>query len=335
MFKRRAKTNWVLVAVLAAAIAVLTAIIFISNKPPVYVAQELSRIEPTQVAQIVLRQNDKTVHLFRSNGLWFMANQNNYPVSNTLVDNVLQSLKQIQNKGVQAWGEGKVAESGLDADNKNVLRLQLRGEANQVIADWLIGREIGYQEFLARETSSDQILNLRIPQMPKIDLNYWQAQIWQGLEDSEFNQIILGVGEPQSIELTRTDATQQAWKIANLPRGRELRADSQIVNVPNIFVGQLFQSVTPLSNLKIAGTQRWRNQFFTSDGITIIITQARQADKTYTHFAASGADPTRQDWINRFNAAHGAWAYDMGNDFNMLLSLRMPSIIKGRSAATS
>jgi hypothetical protein len=335
MFKRRAKTNWVLAAILIAAIAVLTAVIYVSNKPPVYVAQDLSRIESTQVAQIVLRQNEKTVHLFRSNGLWFMANQNNYPVSSTLVDNVLQSLRQVQNKGVQAWGQGKVVESGLEVENKNVLRLQLRGEANQVLADWLIGREIGYQEFLAREASSDQILNLRIPQMPKIDITYWLAQIWHGLEDTEFNQITLGMGEAQSIELVRTDTDQQAWKIANLPRGRELRADSQIVKLPNLFVGQLFKSVAPLSNLKIAAAQRWRSRFVTSDGIAITITQARDNGKTYTHFAAATADPTRVDWMNKFNAAHGAWAYEMGEDFNTLLSLRLPSIIKGRSAATS
>lgn len=305
------------------------------TKPPAYIAQNLSAIHAPQISQLILRQDGKLIHLSKSEKNWTLKNYNDYPVDPVLAENILRSLNGIKTNGVQAWGKEKIAESNLDPESPGAMRLQLRDDANKIAADWVLGREIGYQEFLARETSSDQIQSLHMPQTLKADLKYWIADFWLGADRLDWDKIAIGLDEQQSIQLARADPAQQAWKIENLPRGRELRADSDVVKIPNLLVNELFTGAVRLETLPVESAQRWRSRFTAGQKIELAITQARANGKTYTHFAATALGPDQQQFASRFNAAHGTWAYEMSDEFNNLLSLRMPALIKQKSPATS
>ncbi len=327
MFRRRKKKFIKIVAPIILSMIAGFAVVYFALRPPPVEIRDFTVIDSHQISQIIIRQDMALTYLLKTDNGWVLNNVDSYPVDADLVNQLLRNLETSVNLGIKAWGEKKIVESGLLPDRAGILRLQLRNSNNQIMHDWLIGETVGDGQYLARAEKSDQIIHWQMATKPSADARHWLSDLWMGLDKADFQSITVAAGEVGVIQLQRQNLTEQAWKIVNLPENQHLRADSPIVRLPNLWSGQIFTTARPIASLSINNSERHRHEFFSTDGVTITIIQAKNADGIWYHFMAASANLAKQQWVDQFNAKHSAWAYQMPAGFVQLLAARMENIV--------
>lgn len=295
-------------------------------KPPPVAAAMPQKFDPGAARGIRIESAVGRLDLQKIGTNWYLRNKQNYPVSSVMAGNTLYAIAQLKNEGVQAEGAVKLQEAGLASDNPARLHIAIYSESGAVLNEWYLGRHTDDGEILASLPNDDKVYRLQVTQIPPPQLSDWMPDFLLELRGKNFSTIHLGVDNPDNVQLIHTDPATEAWRVKNIPKKRQLRADSGIVKLPRIFRNAAAMDVQKLGALRPDSPARWRSHFVTADGLRLILTQAPAGGKIWTHFFAEAILPSQQAAAQVWNNYYGQWAYAMGKEFDKLIGLTIQDI---------
>ncbi|MBL4659222.1 MAG: DUF4340 domain-containing protein [Alcanivoracaceae bacterium] len=187
-----------------------------------------------EVDGIVISKNDKTVTLNKQDGIWriaevddFMADTNK--IATLLLDLRKFSLKDKKTSNIDNYGKLSLAESGEHAASRILLK-----NASSQFADIFIGKQAHRSQgtYVRKNTESqtwlaDGVLNL------KLDSSYWIVNTILDIDGSMVKSVTFKPVDSVPFNINKLTPNDQGFVLGNMPAGMQLKSTIDLNSLAN------------------------------------------------------------------------------------------------------
>lgn len=285
-----------------------------------------------QIALVLLQDHDRTLTLKKQNGDWGILENNNYPVMNAKVDDLLfnlADLRVIEPKTAKPEFHDQLDLNDVTEPQSNAVLVTLQNFKGDDIAKIYVGKRESIrlgEEFLEhifiRRAGEDQTWLVQGIISLSTDFKEWVEQPLLGIVDSgQVQRLSINVPSGSNIVISKASAEQEDFVIesAQFKATKSLALDIDTVNTLPFDVAELeFNNVMP----EDATNLDWDNSVVatldTFPGIKVLLNVIRNDGKFYAKVhaaAAEEANDTVQDRVKAYNNSKQRWVFEVSKQF--------------------
>lgn len=291
-----------------------------------------------RIAQIRVQSRNGTVEVvFKPEKTWVIANHDDYPASHDVVRETvigLAALTTLEKKTARRdWlpyldlvsptrGGGGTEITLLD-DKGGVIAAVITGKT----AD--IGDPSGAIGLFVRKPGDPQSWLARSVFQPKSGLDDWLDKDVMAIDRARIAETDVDPFSGPSYVVRRDKPSDADFKLAEMPKGRELAYDGAPDGIAAADVDFSFDDVKPAKNFDfsdLAHTARVITKTF--DGLTVTVSLVRQGQDIWATVSAEGANADAAREARAIDAHASGWAYKLPAYKGQQFTTSLESLLK-------
>ena len=290
---------------------------------PAYAEQPYANASQRGITQFSLNDGKANLRISMHDGQWVLSDLGQMPVDQSMAQGFVQSLAAVRNTGPKIWGMIKLTEAGLNAETSGrAVRLMTWDKTGEFLDDWLYGENLGEGVYLARPLNQEIAYAVTAPVMPPLRALAWVVPAYR---DYAAEQLIGAVlrNEVGEIALRRRAETDlQAWQLANLPPGMQLRAAVALPDLPRFMEQAQIVSAQRIAAIVPDQPARRRLDLIRQDGSAITLIQAPMKNQWWSFLRLTTANG------QAISLPSDGWAIQFDATSNQLLALAMADLLE-------
>lgn len=269
-----------------------------------------------QLGEIAIVSKTVTLHVKKMGEDWVIAEKNNFPASQAQMRAVAVGIADLQALEPKTARADWLKFIGLDAPPEgNATRLTLSDASGKTIADLLTGQregtadELGRSTLYVRKPDENQSWLARGYLDIKPNATDWLDKSVLVIARDRVKGAIVTPKEGPSYTLSRENKDLQDFKVADMPRGRELSFDGSPDGVAGAIVGFVFDDVAKADQFNFDRVPQQISQTF--DGLNLTVKIATKDGKSWATVTAAGTNDMTREEATKINARIGGWAFQI------------------------
>ncbi|HUO94131.1 MAG TPA: DUF4340 domain-containing protein [Rhizomicrobium sp.] len=310
--------------------------------PELFFPDLVSRLR--QVAHIRVRSKTGTVDVvFKPEKTWVVASKDDYPASYEQVKGTVVALATLTKLEPKTDRADWLPYVNLDspAARGNGKEITLLDDKGGVIASIIIGKseDIGDPEgaigLFVRRPDESQSWLARSAVDPKSDLSDWLEKQVMAVDRARIAEADVDPLSGPSYVVRRDKPTDTDFKLADMPKGRELSYDAAPDGVAAAVVDFSFDDVKPARDFDFSdAAHSARVVTKTFDGLTVTVNVIQQGADYWATVSADGSTPEGRNEARQINARATGWAYKLPPYKGAQFTATLESILKPKGGTT-
>ncbi|MGA7676626.1 MAG: DUF4340 domain-containing protein [Rhizomicrobium sp.] len=250
---------------------------------------------------------------------WVLPGRSNYPASFEEVRKTLVGLAALQTIEPKTARPDWFHYIDLDAPPKgDGVVISLNDDKGRVLATLIVGKseDIGddtnFVGLFVRKPGETQSWLVGSPFTPHASPSDWLKKNIVDVDRARIQEVDVRPSSGPAYTVRRDKPSDLDFKLALLPRGRELGDPSGPDNVGSALTDFSFDDIQPSGNLDF-DTQGWRTVTRTFDGLIVSVDVVKQGADTWARIYADAApgNPDAAKEARDINAYAQGWAYKL------------------------
>jgi Domain of unknown function (DUF4340) len=312
------------------------------QNPELFFPDLVSRVR--QIAHIRIRSKTGTVDVvFKPEKTWVVASKDDYPASYDQVRATVIALATLEKLEPKTDRAEWLPYVGLVSPDRggNGKEITLLDDKGGVIASVITGKaeDIGDPEgavgLFVRRPGETQSWLARSVVDPKSDLGDWLEKQVMTIDRARIAEADVDPVSGPSYVVRRDKPSDADFRLADLPKGRELSYDAAPDGVAAAVVDFAFDDVKPAREFDFsdaAHTSRVVTRTF--DGLTVTVNVIQQGADYWATVSAEGSTPDARNEARQINARAMGWAYKLPAFKGAQFTATLESIVKPKGGAT-
>jgi len=296
-----------------------------------------------QIAHIRIRSKTGTVDVvFKPEKTWVVASKDDYPASYEQVKATVVALAMLEKLEPKTDRADWLPYVNLVSPDKggNGKEITLLDDKGEVIASIITGKaeDIGDPEgavgLFVRRPGETQSWLARSVVDPKSGLSDWLEKQVMSVDRARIAEADVDPASGPSYVVRRDKPSDADFRLADLPKGRELSYDAAPDGVAAAVVDFSFDDVKPAREFDFsdaAHTSRVVTKTF--DGLTVTVNVIQQGGDYWATVSAEGSTPDGRNEARQINARAMGWAYKLPAYKGAQFTATLESILKPKGGA--
>lgn len=250
---------------------------------------------------------------------WVLPERGNYPASFAQVNKTINGIATLQTIEPRTARVDWLRYLDLDppsSGGKGVL-ITLFDEKGNALASIIagktqdIGDTSGLSGIFVRKPDAMQSWLARGVLQPAADPAEWMDRTVMDVDRARIQQVDVFLANGPSYSVKRDKPSDPDFRLASLPKGRELLNSQSPDGVAVAVVGFTFDDIKPAQNFDFSNAARVVTRTF--DGLTVTAKVIAQGADYWVHLEAAGApnNPKARDEARAIDARADGWAYKL------------------------
>jgi len=303
----------------------------------------ISRVR--QIAHIRIQSKTGTVDVvFKPEKTWVVASKDDYPASYEQVKATVVALAMLEKLEPKTDRADWLPYVNLVSPDKggNGKEITLLDDKGAVIASIITGKteDIGDPEgavgLFVRRPGETQSWLARSVVDPKSDLGDWLEKQVMAVDRARIAEADVDPVSGPSYVVRRDKPSDADFRLADLPKGRELSYDAAPDGVAAAIVDFSFDDVKPAREFDFsdaAHTSRVVTKTF--DGLTVTVNVIQQGGDYWATVSAEGSTPDGRNEARQINARAMGWAYKLPAYKGAQFTATLEGILKPKGGAAA
>jgi hypothetical protein len=247
-------------------------------------------------AKIEIIKGEDHVTVVRTNGEWQILEKNNYPADFTKIKEVLLKMAsfttlEAKTKIPENYAKLNV-EDPAQEDAKSVL-VRVKDSADNELAAVIVGRmeagsfaTVGQDKTYVRKANDDQVWLVKGGLVVKEAAGDWVVEEILNIPSSRVKQVTISHNDGKNIIIQKQKPGEGDFVIANLPKGKETGAQSDLTQVARAMETLRMTDVEKAEGFDFPADKTITTELQTFDGLVITAKTVKQGSDYLTNFTA-------------------------------------------------
>lgn len=309
----------------------------------------LSNLNPDEIATVELSKGEETVTLRRQGDRFTLVEKQDYPASNSSINNLLRDLLEIGLEREVGKGEGLAEELGIEPPGPETLEVALINTADMEMVRLRVGEssEGGAGSYVQRldEENAPIFLTSQGVRLSSDADSFLQKEI----VDYPGTEVIRVVGSDFRLE---KPADGDGLALADLPGDQQLKA-SEVNRLKSLLSGLRYDDVFVADDGEVSSLDfRPTTTIGLADGSSYVLSHAQNGERHFLRIrgqnevqqVAIAVDESeeeliekaemlsRADEIDEFNSFHGSWIYEISDFTAEKLQLKRSDLTESKDS---
>lgn len=279
-------------------------------------------------------KSDKfTIRYDKTKG-WVVAEKGGFPADESAVRQTTVAMAQLEAIEPKTSNPEMLSYTGLTdpAKGGDAVGVTLLDGAGQPLAALLLGKPDqmtdaqGRTGIYVRKPGDNQTWLARGYLVAKPEVGDWLDKRVLTIPRDRIKETAVTPLQGDAYTVSRDKKEDPDFKLAELPKDRELVYDSAPDGVGAAIVGFTFDDVQPASQFDFTRAEQLNSTTF--DGLTIAVKLVQQGQNYWATVLAAGTTPEAQTEAAAINARTGGWAYKLPDYKAKLFLTSLDSLLK-------